>query len=994
MEKRFGLFLLTFVVFGVAFSGGRARADARRMKELVPDAVRARKAARTYVFSRAQFKYGLERDDYLSRWIDQPLFVDPTLRGDATERQSIYYPSFRKIQEVVAEYGLDGLGFFPETSGRAEAYELARRSGLNGFHLLTEFTPGDLKPSAATPSKMEVLKMALANPASMRLDGKVVVVSYVADSKPLSYWKKTLGELHKQYGDRFIFLPAVYRFAGQSPAHWQEKFYANSITPADIEAIKAYLREWARATDGLYYNYVIGLRTPERTFDPVFYREFAVRLLKSVLAEPEFKDKYFALAAAVGHENVTRVGYTTSSDGTKTLRHSFEASMDAQPDLIDIPEWDEENENTSLRPTVYNGTSSMRIMRYYTSKLRHTDLTPLPGDDTSVPNLIISYRKLLTLGEKLHIELLNVPATDKGSAYTVQLTLEDLDGKTVYTSDAQQFHDNELTDHTLTLRSETLAAYEVLRPRLAIKTDQRTITIEDGLHYIELRPTWNWDYKWVKQPLRDLMRPTKVDFQVGPAGADGKQMVSATFEANEPLAYVEVLDNDDIVYIQPPAKDAQGDGWRENADQVILDINWQSRDSLAKGMKLGGTIALKNAPARWRLPGDSTSTARDPFSGSPSPALKGQTLSLAGMKASNWRGDIFLAIPRSQVDKAVLAIDMPGLYEGELPVKRIIADSVYGIPGPNGFNMVIGRYLRQDRMPRHLGANGTTFQAAVLPDLPNSVLHLQAIGVSGHLYRSKPVLARAPSGKQETVAVYSETQKRPVSLEVASSRVPDIRYEFDPRHGSAVVAEAGRPFWGILGGYFTQVTQRGGGASNDGSPFLRPQFYPAGVTKGAPDWVKTENGEYALQFDGKGTYVTLPQGVIPRRAGYTISMDIKPDTTAGRQLLIGNRTYYFGSLVVYLDNGKLTADFLNETAGSEKGIKSDVELAAGKWSHLVIRYDQKSLVFSVDGKAGAPLAVEGPGLFDTLSEVGGFGKDWFKGQIKNLRIHHSPAAAD
>ncbi len=994
MSKRtIGWFLTLVMLVGLAFSGQAARADAQRMKELVPDAVRPRKADRTYVFSRAQFKYGLERTDYLSRWIDQPLFVDPALRGDTTERQSIYYPSFRKIQEVVLQYGMDGLGFFPETSGRAQAYEWAKRSGLKGFHLLTEFTPGDLKPGPATPSKMDVVKMALDNPASMRLDGKVVIVSYVADSKPLSYWKKTLGALHKQYGDKFIFLPAVYRFAGKSPAQWQEKFYANTITPQDIEAIKAYLREWARATDGLYYNYVIGMRTPERTFDPVVYREFAVRILKSVMAEPEFKDKYFALAAAVGHENVTRVGYTTSSDGTKTLRHSFEASMSAQPDLIDIPEWDEENENTSLRPTVYNGTSSERIMRYYTSKLRGQAPTPLPGDDTSLPNLIISYRKLLTLGEKLHIELLNVPATDKGSAYTVQLTLEDLDGKTVYTSDVQKFQDNKLTDHTLTLPSETLAAYELLRPRLQIKTDQRTITIEDGLHYIELRPTWNWDYKWVKQPLRDLMHPTKVDFQVGPPEADGKQMVTATFAANEPLAYVEVLDNDDIVYIQPPANDPEGQ-WRENAEQVILDINWQSRNSSAKPFRLQGTIALKNGTARWRLPGDPSSNARDPLSRGPMPKLNGQTLSLAGLKASNWRGDIFLAIPRSQIDQAVLEIHMPGLFDGELPVKRIIADSVYGIPGPDGFNMVISRYLRQDQMPDHLNATSTQFQVPVLPDLTNSVLHLQAIGVSGHLYRSKPVLANAPSGKPVTVAVYSETQKKPVTVKVASSRVPDIRYVFSPEHGSALVAEAGCPFWGILGGYFTQVTQRGGGESNDGSPFLKPQFYPADATKGAPDWVKTDNGEYALQFDGKGTYVTLPQGVIPRRAGFTISMDIKPDTVEGRQFIIGNRTYYFGSLVVYVNDGKLTADFLNETAGSERGIKSDVSLPAGKWSHLVIRYDQKQLIFSVDGKAGAPLSVEGPGLFDTLSVVGGYDKSWFKGQIKNLRIQHTPAAGE
>ena len=73
--------------------------------------------------------------------------------------------------------------------------------------------------------------------------------------------------------------------------------------------------------------------------------------------------------------------------------------MAARPDVILLPEWDEFNENTCFRPTVYGGTTTQRIMRYYEPDQR-VDPTPVPGDDTSIPNLILSARKCVTLGEE------------------------------------------------------------------------------------------------------------------------------------------------------------------------------------------------------------------------------------------------------------------------------------------------------------------------------------------------------------------------------------------------------------------------------------------------------------------------------------------------------------------------------------------------------------------------------------------------------------------
>ncbi len=954
---------LLFTLFALTVTSPFAFSDTAQMRQLVPDVERTRAADRTYIFSRSQLKYGLESPSYLNRWVDRPLFVNPELKEEGDEGR-ITYPSFVRIQQTYKDYGLDGMAFFPETSGRSLAYEYTKRSGQDGFALLTEFTGTDSKPS-----KSDVLKMAIESPASLRFKGKVVVTSYGADRKPIAYWTKTIADLKEQHGDSFLFIPSITRFADESASTWLDKFYANTVTPQDIAKIKDGLRGWLRATDGIYFASISSVRDSDRRFDSVFYREFVIRIMRSVLAEPEFTGKYFGLQAQVGHENATRFGYTFDSDATKTLRHSLTTAIDAEPDIINIPEWDEQNENTSLRPTVYNGTSSERIMRYYMAAQRKTPLQPLVKDDTTVPNLILSYRKLLTLGEEMQLELLNIPDTPQSAAYSVQLSLVNEAGKSVYESPRVAFDGKALQERTLTIPSETLAAHRILSPRLAVTTGNRQQQFGEGLHYIELRPTWNWDYKWVKTPLRDLLKAQSTSLQVSTPDAQKTRTVTAQFATNEPLAYVELLDNDDVVYSA-----AANDEWRENAEQVILSLAWQSHHATSKPLVVPGSIALQNATGRWQT-----------FEGRNAPKLTGQTLT--GIKSGVWQRRVLIAVPRSALATASLQINLPGVYEGNVKVQEIMNKTVFSVPGPNRFNLAISRYVRQLSMPNHLKKQQVQFTTPVLADLPNSVLHLQAIGISGKTYRSQPVVLGQATTQTKKIEVYSSTQSAPVTAQVAATSVPDIRYEFNPANGSALLTDAGRPFWGILGGFFTQVTERGGGESGDGTPFINSTGYPANATQSAPTWVKDETNANALQFDGIGTFLSLPQGVIPRRAGSTIELDIKPDNSTGKQIIIAHRSYYPGSLTVYTENGILKADFLGEKK-SAGNLNSQLTLPAGQWSKLTIRCNQNQLIFEVNGKVSKPLTVPGPGIYETASVVGGYGENWFKGQIKSLRINH------
>lgn len=958
----------------MTFSSGRAHALQFVLSILVSlpcvsvsavETTRSRLSDRTYVFSRSQLKYGLEKDNYLSRWVDRPLYVDPSLRTEATANERINSLSYRRMQKTAQEYGLDGFAFFPESSGRSEVHALPSPESGTSFHLLTEFSArGD------DTEKIRLAGLALANPQSLRLNGKVVLSSYVADSKPPKYWQELLEKIGAQHGDNFLFLPALNNFGGRSLSEWVSLFEKNAISDEDRDRIKDTLREWLAATDGLYFAQVAGVKK-DRLFYPEFYRDFIIRYMKEVLTEPAYHGKYFALAANVGHENCTRFGYTQSSNGTKTLRQSLEAAIEAEPEIINIPEWDEQNENTSLRPTVYNSLSSLRILRYYMAKIRGEQPRFVAGDDPGVPNLILSYRKILTAGEKIEVEILNIPDTiptgDAASVtFTARLNLLASDGSIAFTSPELSFDKNRLMDRTVVIPAETLAAHQVLLPSLDVTEKSGTRTFAEGLHYIELRPTWNWDYKWVKQPLRDLLACQTAELKVSEPASDGLRLVDVVVSADETLAYVEVLDGDDVIYSHQTAENSA----RENDKDAVLSITWQS----LRLTKLRGSITLKNASGRWLLPEDGALVLTD------------QTLNLDGQRSNTWMKRVLVAVPKDQLSAAEFTINMPGIFEGTIPLSQIMRDSAYGIPGNDGFNMILSRYVRQNRMPLHLDKTEARFSVPVLADLPASIYHVQLVAKSGRTYRSAPFLVGGTAAPRVTTRVYSDTAAQALKITAPGLEIPDIVYEFDPAHGSILYTRAGRPFWGILGGFVSQVTERGGAEARDGTPFLREADYPAKASVTHPAWVKSDNG-YALQFDGKGTFVALPQGVIPRRSAFTISMDLKPADTAGEQVLIANRSYYPGSFTIFLQGGILKASFLGENE-SVPSFNSGARLEADQWSHLVIRYDGSELVFLVNGVPSKPLPIKGPGLYDTVSVLGGFGTSWFHGEIKSLRIQH------
>ena len=932
-------------------------------------------AGRTLVFSRAQMKYGLDRN-YLRRWTDRPLFQDTSLR-EARSAHVTPFGSFSRVMGIVKDCGIDGLAFLPETTRRMGIFEHANREPPGGFALLPEFLSyRDLD------KKLAMLDAAEKCAATIRIRDRIPITAYHSDSIPLDDWKDMLSKLRARYGNKFLFLPDIQRPAGIGWMRWCERW--NSDSPPshqDKERIRAYLRSWAAVFDGLYFAGCHALKT-SRKFDDRFYRKFLIPLFNEVMDEPRFRSKYLGLSACIGHENCTRLGYTLSCEGTKTLRRSFETASRARPDLIVLPEWDEQNENTSFRPTVYNSFSTQRILRYYMSRIKNEPLRSRLDDDASVPNLVISHRKILTLGEVLEIEILFVPDAEMANACSARLRLKNLEGRIVWQSKSLRFSGRKLEDNTIRIPSETFSMYPVLRPSLVVRSGSGEQTFEDGLHHIRIRPTWNWDYKWVKTPLRDLCQPSAVGFRWSGAqpGADGLYRCEGNVTSKEDIASVEILDEDAVVFAVTPGGDSHRE--TESIETFCMELRSFRRKRFRGHLRVEGAEGLW--PEKQASIWGNAKLMENKFS--------------ASTNVDWYPRQLFLGIRTKDVPKAALILDSD-IASMSVSASDLIERDIISRTLDDGLTVTFSRYVNQADHPMHLNRKQVQFSARISPDHPNSVFHMRVITRSGKIYRSAPLMLRdAGSSGTVTLPVYSEAKGEPVQVAITKRRIPEILYRMSPDRGSVLDTETGRCFRGHLGGMTDSVTFRGGDGGLDGSPFVRRSNFPESAKSTAPVWTRDEGTDF-LEFDGNGNFIALPQGALPRRGAFRLSFEIKPDRVDLPQILFAHHGYYIGSLVVRIESGKLFGSFVNDKL-KVIGFDSGLQLAPGRWHTIEVMYDLKHMRFSIGGKECAPMNCRGVGLYDTTSVFGGFGgtagklqpfigkAGWFKGKLRKLKIAH------
>jgi hypothetical protein len=921
-------------------------------------ATRVPLAPRTLVFSRSQMKYGLERN-YYHQWNDRPLRVNRAYR----ETTPYVTPpaSYKRILQEVLDYDIDGLAMLPETKGRLAMFDVHEQANVPGVGLLPEFLTA--YTSDHVKAKGDALERALKSPLAPRIDGKLVITSYGAEGFKPAEWKQTLAELRARVGDKFIFLAALTNVASlRAPLMKGEP-----ISRAAVEKEKAFLREYLDVCDGIYFNYPPGLRLKDHTFDAAFYRDVFIPVFKSVLAEPAYRHKYFGLSAYRAHMSPDR-GNNLFEDYTRTLRSSFEAAMDARPEVIILPEWDEQNENTSFRPTVYGGSTSGHLLRYYMSRIKSKAPTPVPGDDATVPNLILSTRKIITLGEVVTVELVNVPDGASGS-YRVELTLQDEAGKLVRKFEPVTFDAAQLQEHRLSLPSETIPEVRAVVPVLTVRRYKgRDLTFDSGFHHIQVRATWNWDYLTVRQPLRDVLRPAQAKLAWEPSPRNGEPLtLSGSVSSPEDLALVEVLGDDDEVF----AVDAKQEFFRDDPTRERFLIEYRAvNDTTMKG-----AITLRNATSPvWLAVGDPLVPEE-----TKAPAVSQRVeLDTAVSEAVRW---IYIAVPRANLAAAELDFDFDKA-RFSVPLRDVLGRQIVARGFDNTIHISVQPYRRQIDMPFHLNKREASFRVQVWPEIATEQYHLRLTTVSGKVFRSRPLLLPGPeSSSRATLRIYSDTKRCGMDVPVAASRIPAIKYQFDPTRGAVLLPGADRPFWAVLGGFTNTTTGRG---SPNGLFRSVRGTYPASATRSAPVWVE-EDGRPCLEFDGIGTYLELPRESLPVRGAFTMAFDVKPNSDRDQYLLVSRVGGSQKGFALQIKAGKLLATYA-DSDWQLQSFATGLAVPAGQWSTIRLRHDFTQLALTVNDKTeSCPLTLPANNIAFTLIGEGWMG-NFFAGRVRDVQI--------
>jgi len=932
------------------------------------------KEERPLVFSRKQHKYN-HFANFQEFWMDRPLLMNTADRPSGWEFAYYNKPSLAAEIEQVRAYGLDGLSAFVMGSGLAHylsTERIWREFAPKDFLFMAEMSGNPTSPKADAPDSLlnqlrTALKTLRDSPYTWKRDGKIVMASYVVDRYAPEEWAGLFDTLRREFNGDVLFVADL----PVSAAKLQRTFqFDRANLEKEGEVFKRTVRAYLDVADGVMIastNHIDARKEESYAaqFDSDFYRNCLIPLMREVLAEPAYQDKLLGLSATKGYINHDS-GVVNGENGTARLRESLEIVTQAKPDFISLPEWNEVNENTSFQPTVASSFSTQRILHHFLSALKGEKATALPGDDTSIPNLILSHRRIVKLGEKINFEVLNVPEEGGTKAATVALILKTPAGEIIRSLPAGPIDAEDLDAVVFEVPSEDLADHAVIVPSLIVTDSEgQTREYEKGLAHLQLRPTWNWDYLEVHQPLRDLFPPESVSFEVTAASLTDGVKIKAAIASAEELAQVEILEDQTEV----AASDRSQKFDREKFDIIRCQFIGGEAKVFQGALTIqdGGEFQLRPTgyPSDNFAPGNIT----------------GNTISLAQRVNSVPRG-FFLLIPKDKADSAVLEFKLAA-DSFQVPVRDILKSGQFAKALPHRYMVNLWRYDKLPDIAPPWQGKQAVLDVTVHPHHPFPVYSLRAITKSGKIFRSRPLVPFAPGGEKIGLNVYSETKAEVVSVPVRRDELPHLRYLFQEGMGDLL----GTPGSGDWAG------ELGGGINYGGPQRLGPNISRM-VVQANPQWVQ-EDGAPALKFDGVGSYVAFPKEAFPH-AAFTVRFEIKPESDRD-EVLFQHHALRAGSLTLRRTKGKLSASFSDRRPNAKDNVTTTtfpitLDLPADQWSSVEVSYNLKELALTVNGRterfAFSHLAAfYQASIFGGPAATGPGGRN-FQGYLRSFSIDH------
>ena len=946
---------------------------------------------------------------YLMRYPNQPLLVEPDLPYDKGEEGIDHwiagwgsFPSqadYNRTAELVKSYGMDGMTMF----ARDRHYSAGNDCPTPHLVLPTVgAAPGD--------KGFELFEAAIKNERKCVVNGKILLEAFNTDTRctPQAF-KAGCDKVREKYGDRFLFMAELSALDGYRRELWR----TGSLSDESVRKMEEYIRQWARVADAIKSSQSSPTVPAKEKSERVCSTEFTRRkyeILSRVLEEPEFRGRKLKVLGAIqAHMNSYMKGYNVLEDCTRTIRRCYDNALAFDPDIIIHAEWDEFNENTHLMPTLYSSWALKRIMRYYTAKGKVRPLSPIDGDDLTKPNLIVSFRKCLSPGERLTLEVLNVPDGARSGKLETRIDILDDKGRVVKSLESRTLDEAALSESRYELDSAELATISrALQVRLSYRAADaldEPFKIVEGFHPINLAPANTWDHVCARQPIRDLP-PLKVSKA---AVVDGVATFSAA--CDEPIRYAMLCGNGCIQYIQGKPGEPEN-LFRDGGDWAVFQISpiCVGRHTLDAGTPPYFFEVPGVNEAEWLYVREYSKGARLELRdinthATPPVYLRIPKVKLAGAKLRVEYVETFGAPPDKKalkaMDKAEAArfkikmkkrkAQLPLDFCCDIPLDEAWSDGAYTVGrSMKAMTVTATRFPLQCRYPKVANAPSVSFSVPVDADRNSMFYHFQVVTMSGKTWRSRPFVfeKRLDMGK---VRCWSAMQEKPVTLELPKARIPDVAYDFAPRGGNVLFASTGERHWaGMLGSPFTTATLWNRGARTEGGAIKEEmiKFWDK-CDETVPERVHEADGSWSIEFDGDD-YANIPWEMWPTFGGCTIEMDVMPTGGSGKSQSIWANWFGLYDLGIAAD-GRLRCGFWGFGSGDETRCNYGPEVPNGVWTHLKVVNDCEKIEVFMDGNSVLSFPVNMPASNTLAPIIGGChrnGLGFFTGKLRNLRISH------
>lgn len=904
--------------------------------------------ASTAIFMQSQLKYGAQRNDFLHRWYERPLHQN-TAYADQSDGSFLNLPAFKKTVETMRYGKIDGITFF--ASQLDVRWELLERSQLPGCEI--KVLPV-LTGRNAIDGYVKAAERILSVPNAYRINGKCVclvrgMTHKFVDASLLLHLKSIIVE---KLGDKFLFLPYNEVFVNKTD------YNNGNPTSEAVARAKENLRSLLRVGDG--FMYAMNLQgLVNRRYDRALFERVVAKVISDVYAEEEFKGKkLLGMHFNGGHLNSYRYQFNTDSNGTATLCDRLETAVKLSSDIINLGEWDEENENTQFRPMTSRGYAYMRILRHFADRFAGREPTPAPGDDVTIPNLMLSYRKTLVAGETIEVEVRNIPdGTFKGQNFRVSFAWKDDSGRTVLSYPAKTLEASVQSAVRFTTPVAEVVSHRVLNPFFRVEWDGGSREYSEGLHQLGLRGVRNIDHMWVVQPLRELSEGTKGELEIGECDSNGVYTVRGKVSSPKDLRTVEVLDDMDSAYVHSDAPDVPA-----GYEQIRVRMTGFGK----KPEMLTGSIRFRNSPGTILKP---SLNKRVPVK------VKDGAWLLKNSRCNKFGLDLWANVPSAEMTNGEIDIDIPPYFSGKVRLADLLTRDVVGFNSINHCGLSVMRFLPVAYLPRPLSGNQAEFTFRWKPLEKTSVLRLHVIDDDYHIWRGAAKTIYRPSGRTVPVSVFDRDRDKTVSIELDENRFDDIAYDMSERTDSVLHLTEGRMLTGMMGSSVELAQGFGRGESYYGYP-LQERYK---LSKNENEMMPT-NGWGALSLQ-----------TIPAFAGFELTMKVKPKGFGAKQGLFG--TGNCGMDVTLEPDGTVMALFAGGNAFTRKNKWLSIPvrgpaLKDGEWNTIKIATDRRTAWITVNGVRGEPVEYSDY-FFNQRYALFGitiYASNYFKGEIGSLSV--------